>query len=235
MKKVEFNFENLTSGAFIISTENPNFQESLSAEVSEKILETKDLKTNPDYNLNDFIDQNSIGIGEIREIIRKIGLKPYQSKRKVVIIKDADRMTPEAQNSFLKTLEDIPNNTFIILTTSNHTRLLPTILSRAKLFEIKSDAEDEGDLDAREIVGAETLARFKVVEEISKLKESKEKKERAGELIKVLLNYYRKELRADPEDIETRENIKLLQETMTAISKNVNLRLALESLMINLK
>ena len=56
--------------------------------------------------------------------------KPIVSRKKVFIINDSDKMTEEAQNSLLKTLEEPPEYIMIILITANENKLLNTIKSR---------------------------------------------------------------------------------------------------------
>ncbi|WP_066503971.1 DNA polymerase III subunit delta' [Abyssisolibacter fermentans] len=72
--------------------------------------------------------------GQIDEIQNSINLFPYEGDKKVYIIKDANNMTVEAQNSFLKTLEEPPNHAIIIMTCVNSYNLLPTIVSRTQIF-----------------------------------------------------------------------------------------------------
>lgn len=74
----------------------------------------------------------TISIGQVRELRGDAGLRPYMAKWKVYIIRDADRMTPEAGNSLLKTLEEPNPGVVIILTTANPSGLLPTIVSRCQ-------------------------------------------------------------------------------------------------------
>lgn len=88
------------------------------------------------YNDNnpDFIeiepDGNSIKIDQIRDIQNKIIEKPIISNRKVYIINDSEKMTKEAQNCLLKTLEEPPEFIVIILITANENLMLNTIKSR---------------------------------------------------------------------------------------------------------
>jgi len=72
----------------------------------------------------------SIKIDDIRELIRKLNLKSFESPNKIVIINNAEKMTEESANTLLKTLEEPPNNTYIILITSQIEIILPTIRSR---------------------------------------------------------------------------------------------------------
>lgn len=69
---------------------------------------------------------------QIENIQREIRILPYEGERKIFVIKDADKMTTEAQNSFLKTLEEPPEDTIIIMIVENTRSLLPTIASRSQ-------------------------------------------------------------------------------------------------------
>lgn len=76
-------------------------------------------------------EKASIGIDDIREqLINDITIKPYSSSHKVYIIPDANKMTEQAQNALLKTIEEPPAYATILLLTENAENLLPTINSR---------------------------------------------------------------------------------------------------------
>ncbi len=91
------------------------------------------IKFNSDNN-PDFViikpDGNSIKISQIRDMQDNVYKKPIVSNKKLFIIDDSDKMTEEAQNSLLKTLEEPPEYITIILITSNENKLLNTIRSR---------------------------------------------------------------------------------------------------------
>lgn len=79
-------------------------------------------------------DKRTIGIGQIHSLEQSLQLKLPSSKgRRVIVVEDAEALTLEAQNAFLKTLEEPPANTTIILTSAYRARLLPTIVSRCKI------------------------------------------------------------------------------------------------------
>ncbi|NDG83481.1 MAG: hypothetical protein EBX52_00400 [Proteobacteria bacterium] len=69
-------------------------------------------------------------IDAFRELKPKLGIGPSEEPFRIVVIADADRMTVAAANSILKVLEEPPKNWMFILTASDSSRLLPTILSR---------------------------------------------------------------------------------------------------------
>lgn len=66
----------------------------------------------------------------IKQIIKEVALPPFEAKRKVFIIHDADRMLPSSANALLKTLEEPTGDAVIILVSSYPERLLPTVTSR---------------------------------------------------------------------------------------------------------
>jgi len=73
----------------------------------------------------------SLKIDEVRELIRTIHLT-HQSRYRVIAIENVERMPTEAQNSFLKTLEEPPEGTIFLLTTNHIDQVLLTIQSRVR-------------------------------------------------------------------------------------------------------
>lgn len=88
---------------------------------------------NPDFKIIE-PDGNSLKIEQIREFQNKVSEKPIISNRKVYIINDSDKMTQEAQNCLLKTLEEPPEYVTIILIGSNEHVFLSTIKSRCMIL-----------------------------------------------------------------------------------------------------
>ena len=79
-----------------------------------------------------------IRIDEIRsQIIDSMYDRPYNGHHKVYIIEDADKMNVQAQNAILKTLEEPPKYAVLLLTTTNVERLLPTIISRCIILNMR--------------------------------------------------------------------------------------------------
>jgi len=80
----------------------------------------------------------SIGVEDIREqVIGDIQIKPYSSKYKIYIIDEAEKLTLQAQNALLKTIEEPPAYGIIILLTTNADTFLQTILSRCVQLDLK--------------------------------------------------------------------------------------------------
>lgn len=86
---------------------------------------------------------NSIGVEEIREqVVNDIQIKPYNSKYKIYIISEAEKLTVQAQNALLKTIEEPPAYGIVMLLTDNASILLPTILSRCVVLSMKPAADN---------------------------------------------------------------------------------------------
>jgi hypothetical protein len=85
----------------------------------------------------------SISIEKIRELEQFLSRKVPGDGRRVVVIEDAQLMSTEAQNSLLKTLEEPPEHTLILLTAAHEQALLPTIRSRAPGLEIVRLSSDQ--------------------------------------------------------------------------------------------
>jgi DNA polymerase III delta prime subunit len=88
----------------------------------------------PDNPVVDIEDRTSILIEQIRSIIERLVHMPNLDSKRVVLILEADTMTDEAANCFLKTLEEPPLDTVFILTTSRPNFVLPTIRSRCQII-----------------------------------------------------------------------------------------------------
>ena len=78
--------------------------------------------------------KKDISIEQVKEAIKSVGYYPYKAKYKVLIIKEADRMTASAANSLLKIMEEPTSDTIIILVSDNDLRLLSTIRSRCQII-----------------------------------------------------------------------------------------------------
>jgi hypothetical protein len=102
-----------------------------------------------------FGGNTSIRIGQVRELERRMVLRPFEGHGRVEIVVDADRMTLPAANALLKTLEEPPDGTLIILLTTVYTRMLPTIRSRAHLIRLCRIQRDEIESVLRERRGAD--------------------------------------------------------------------------------
>src|SRR3989344_7521913 len=90
-----------------------------------------------DINLQAF--EKAMGIPDVRNIQKSILLKPFRGNAKAVVIQAYENITQEAQNALLKVLEEPPANTIIIISVSRKELVLPTIISRCKIIELKEN------------------------------------------------------------------------------------------------
>lgn len=92
-------------------------------------------RTNPDIiHVEKPSDRKTIGVEPIRALNDDVAIRPFYAQKKVYIINEGDILTPEAQNAFLKTLEEPPEYAVFIIVTENSDILLQTVLSRASLI-----------------------------------------------------------------------------------------------------
>lgn len=74
-----------------------------------------------------------IKIEVVRDLLRQVHYRPYEARRRVIVVDDAEAMTEEAANAMLKTLEEPTGETIFILVTARSRQLLTTIISRCQL------------------------------------------------------------------------------------------------------
>lgn len=87
---------------------------------------------------------NTISVDDIRSQINgDIAIKPYSGPKKIYIMNEGEKMTVQAQNALLKTLEEPPGYAVILILTTNVNSLLPTILSRCVLLNMKPVRDEQ--------------------------------------------------------------------------------------------
>src|SRR3990172_13305240 len=79
-----------------------------------------------------------IKIDQMRELIRQIYYKPFEGRRKVFVILEAEKMNEESANCLLKTLEEPPLNSVLVITASNAEALPSTVISRCHVMKLSS-------------------------------------------------------------------------------------------------
>jgi len=83
-------------------------------------------------------DGQQIKVDQIRELQKDLHYRPFEGKKRVFIIDEADRMGLSAGNSLLKTLEEPPRDSILILVTANFHALLSTVVSRCQRLNFSS-------------------------------------------------------------------------------------------------
>ena len=100
-------------------------------------------KNHPDIIYVTHEKPNTISVEEVRtQIVDDVAIKPYYGKYKIYILPEAEKMTPQAQNAILKTIEEPPAYGIFMLLTNNVDMLLPTIQSRCVRLDVKPVSDD---------------------------------------------------------------------------------------------
>lgn len=87
-------------------------------------------------------EAKNIGIKQIEDMQMAASLPPYEGRRKVFILDNAELLSQEAANRMLKILEEPPPKVHLILVTRSVSRLLPTVLSRCQQIELRPLSND---------------------------------------------------------------------------------------------
>lgn len=77
-------------------------------------------------------EKDSIGIDQVRELTAFMALKPHHGRRKIAIVQPADKLNINASNALLKTLEEPPEGSLLLLVSARPSRLSATVLSRCQ-------------------------------------------------------------------------------------------------------
>lgn len=100
-------------------------------------------ETHPDLSITRMPEgTNEIKIDQVRDLQRRLRLRPVRARYKVAILDEAHHLNLPAQNAMLKTLEEPPGSVLLILVASNAAGLLPTVLSRCQrinFFPLSND------------------------------------------------------------------------------------------------
>lgn len=180
----------------------------------------------------------SIKIDEIREILGISALSPFEGLWKIFVICRAERMTLEAQNVLLKTLEEPPANSIFCLLVESKDTLLETIRSRSFEIRLKPGLDPmQADLESLRPQG---LGEYRWDDFFEEYQTSS--RDQLAKLLDQLMFYFRKLLAegADrpgqaPYETAWLEAIDLIYETKDALDANANQKLALTRLAVRLK
>ena len=96
-----------------------------------------------DLLLVETIENKPISIDQIRQVVHQVAYRPFEGRRRVVVIEDADKMNTEAQSALLKTLEEPPDSSQFVLITSRPDLLLQTVRSRIQQLKFIHLSVDE--------------------------------------------------------------------------------------------
>lgn len=133
------------SHAYLFSGQEKLGKKTLALEFIKSFFGSDILESHPDFIFIEPV-KNEIQINQIRDLNWRLSLKPFSSPLKVAIIDQAHSMNQEAQNCFLKTLEEPRGETLLILITEYPEFLFPTIRSRCEMIKFypvpKKEIED---------------------------------------------------------------------------------------------
>mgnify|MGYP001560517515 FL=1 len=177
--------------------------------------------------------EGTIGIAAARDFQKQLIIAPYGSPVKMGIISDAQQLTPEAQNALLKTLEEPPPHTQLVLEAPTSDMLLPTITSRCHVIHLKETKEQSEDATSvmaviDKIIQAPIAKRIELIDEISKTRDE------AKQWVSGAIAAVRKTM------LEGKEGnaAKILRSLLTAqnqLSANVTPKLVLDNLFLSFK
>ena len=103
--------------------------------LSNNIIEPRDNAESVDI-VRYYPSSASFGVDDVRNIIDEVSKKPYEGDRKVLILYKCDKMTTQAQNALLKTIEEPPTGVYLILLSDSLETILDTIQSRCQVYKL---------------------------------------------------------------------------------------------------
>ncbi|MFZ2664248.1 MAG: hypothetical protein WAX66_02710 [Patescibacteria group bacterium] len=226
------------NGSILIFGGNKNQREEkiieiVNKEVNKTFEKIKDLYGKADIKIVEREeDEKSISISQTREGIRFLDERPFSYTKKFLVILDSEKLTTQAQNSLLKTLEEPPSYSLILLSSKTQNSLLDTIVSRCRMVAIKksNSCPDVENINSfSKILKMNLGKRFDWAGEFSK-----EEKETILELLECWVDEARDIMLKSPKDENCLKNIKRIMEVRKNLEDtNVNQRLSLEALVIS--
>ena len=88
-------------------------------------------------------EKSAFGVDDVRDIIEEVYKKPFEKDKKVIIIHEGNKLTIQAQNALLKTIEEPPKGVYIIILCESLELILDTIKSRCEIYKLKPLTKSE--------------------------------------------------------------------------------------------
>jgi len=110
--------------------------------MSNKIIKVKDNAESVDI-VKYYPSSSSFGVDDVRNVINEVGKKPYEGDKKVLILYKCDKLTTQAQNALLKTIEEPPKGVYLILLSDSLETILDTIKSRCQIYKLTPLTKEE--------------------------------------------------------------------------------------------
>ena len=141
------NFKNRCSNgnlshAQLISGED-GIGKSILAEILGKLILNGDINREYVDIINYKPIKTSFGVDDVRDIIDEVNKKPFEGDKKVIIIHQGNKLTIQAQNALLKTIEEPPKGVYIIILCESLELILDTIKSRCEIYKLKPLTKSE--------------------------------------------------------------------------------------------
>lgn len=130
------------SHAHLISGED-GIGKSILAKILAKLILKGDLEREYVDIINYKTDKASFGVDDVRGIIEEVQKKPFESDKKVIILHDGNKLTTQAQNALLKTIEEPPIGVYIIILCESLELILDTIKSRCEIYKLTPLSKEE--------------------------------------------------------------------------------------------
>ena len=214
------NETNNPSHAYIITGCQKDREEFVKNFILELDIKPADL-----YFLNPI---DKLKIQEIRLLQHQINLTPHSSKYKIAVIDNSSMLTMEAMSALLKTLEEPPKNSIIILCADSEDVFLPTVLSRSRKIKITKHAQNELSLDELELLKSlKTLTVKEKFDLASKLQAASD----LQNFLEKWLIYLRSELLSGREQGDL---VKKIYQLKKMLKTNINPKLLAENLFLEI-
>lgn len=171
----------------------------------------------------------STGIAEIKKVIKFLSRKPMFKPNKIAFFPMAERMTLPAQNAFLKTLEEPPAHSLMILIAPHSDRLLPTLVSRCRLYRLTDSLILSPSVQQEQ---ADIFSQISVLPLEKKLTFINQYAGNKIEALKFCQNQLilLRSLFIDQNQLTLIPTIKMINQTIKYLNQNVNPKLCLENL-----
>lgn len=210
------------------------------------VVRSRDSKSSKDNEK----DMMEISVEQIREVQNFLSYKSYYGNFKTIIIENAERMTTQAQNCFLKSLEEPKGKTIIFLVSAKSDFLLPTIFSRCqhvKFFFKNSDEFSESE--QKVLDGFKKIMSSDLAEKFNYAKNTYLEEGNFSKILVILQKYFRnlllvkigvfKKSKITEEETFTMDKVRKILEMIENLNyqasvHNINQKLALEILLLEL-
>lgn len=134
--------KNTLSHAHLIAGEDGVGKGKL-ANILAKFILNGDLDSEYVDIINYSSEKSSFGVDDVRDIIEEVYKKPFEKDKKVIIIHEGNKLTIQAQNALLKTIEEPPKGVYIIILCESLELILDTIKSRCEIYKLKPLTKSE--------------------------------------------------------------------------------------------